>query len=434
VLLIGLGLWWTYAALAAVLPRAWQPVLASVLVGFLAVVTIFNGYIYFREVRDFEDRLHRREFMDNIATNIGPGRMVYLVYAPNRGDFIEIDSDTARFAAWGKTGAGREAGSYLRIPYTDLLPSILQQRGNYQEMRVVAEGPQYELGTDRRGVLNALERCFPGTTMQAGHYEVVYTLPGSALANPACTLEGQTQLLTPAPSATLPSGAPAALTWRVAQGSAREFGVEVQRRNDAVVIVEATGFQGPGWATDTRFIDGFTGPGFLLDLHYQAGAATQFVNVPAAGTYEIWVRAARRVNDDTHVFLDAGGGPREFARSGQAPLNQWAWESLGTVDLPAGSRSLMITKDYGTAGHMAMFVDKVILSADPTFKPEQRGEWDTVLDTTVQPTGGAEDRGPAPVLDAGRYRWRVQMRDGDRLIDNLGHEGLWTPYQDFTVR
>ena len=83
---------------------------------------------------------------------------------------------------------------------------------------------------------------------------------------------------------------------------------------------------------------------------------------------------------------------------------------------------------------MAMFVDKIILSRDPTFKPEERGEWDSVLDTTVASTGGAEQRGPAPMLDSGRYRWRVQMRDGDRLVDNLGRTGLWTPYQEFTVR
>jgi hypothetical protein len=434
VLLIGLGLWWTYAALAAALPRAWQPVLAAAFVGFLAVVTLFNSYIYFREVRDFEDRMHRREFMENVANNVAPGRMVYLAYAPNRGDFVEIDSDTARFAAWGKTGAGHEGGSYLRLPYADLLPSIFQQRGQYHEMRVVVEGPQYELGTDRRGVLSALERCFPGTTVQAGRYEVVYTLPGAALANPACTLDGQTQLVAPGPSATLPSGAPAPLAWRVVQGSAQQFGVEVQRRNDAIVIVEATSFSGPGWAVDTRFIDGFTGPGFLLDLHYRAEAATQHVQVPTAGTYEVWVRSARRVADDTHVFLDAGGDPREFSRPDATRLNQWVWESLGTMDLPAGPRSLTLTKDYGTAGHMAMFVDKVILSRDPTFKPEERGEWDTVLDSTVVATAGPEHRGPAPTLDPGSYRWRVQMRDGDRLIDNLGRTGLWTPYQEFTVR
>src|SRR5205807_1162390 len=100
-------------------PRAWQPALAGTLVAFLALVAVFNGYIYFREVRDFEDRLHRRELMDNVATSIGPGRMVYLVYQPNRGDFIEIDSDTERFAAWGQTGAGREEGSYIRTPYAD---------------------------------------------------------------------------------------------------------------------------------------------------------------------------------------------------------------------------------------------------------------------------------------------------------------------------
>ncbi|HLH22018.1 MAG TPA: hypothetical protein VK066_05820 [Chloroflexota bacterium] len=433
-LCVAIGLWWVYTALAASVPRAWQPGLATLLVGFLGIVTVFNGYIYFHEVDDFEDRLHRRALSDEIAAAIGPGKFLFLAYQPDRADFIDVEREPNRLAVWQRAPVGHEDAAYRQVPYADLLPSIFRLGSQYQAVTVIAAGPQYELGGDRREALNALERCFPGTTTETGRYEVIYTLPGTALANPACTLDGRAALLAPAAGATLPSGTPVGLAWRRAAGVAREFAVEVQRRNDAVLRVDATGFQGPGWATDTRFLDGFSGPGFLLDLSYQSGPATDVVDVPAAGAYEVWVRAARRVDDDTHVYLDAGDGPREFARAGTTRLNEWVWESLGTVDLPAGSRRLTLTKDYGTAPHMAMFVDKIILSRDLTFQPDDRSEWDTVLDATVPASDGDEYRGPAPLLDAGRYRWRVQMRDGDRLIDHLGHTGLWTPYQEFSVR
>jgi hypothetical protein len=83
---------------------------------------------------------------------------------------------------------------------------------------------------------------------------------------------------------------------------------------------------------------------------------------------------------------------------------------------------------------MAMFVDTVVLSRDPAFEPDGSGPWDTVLDTTVAATGADTYRAPGPPTDPGRYRWRVQMRDGDRLIDRLGQVGQWTPYQEFTIR
>jgi hypothetical protein len=170
-----------------------------------------------------------------------------------------------------------------------------------------------------------------------------------------------------------------------------------------------------------------------LQDDYQAGPATRQVEVPAAGTYEIWVRSLRRVADNTHVYLDVGSGPREFARPGATPLNQWVWESLGSEELPAGPRELTITKEYGTTYHVAIFIDEVVLSADPTFDPARQDFWDTVLDSARAATGAATSREVLPALPPGRYRWRVQLLDGQRLLDDDGQIGRWTAYSEFHV-
>jgi hypothetical protein len=80
-----------------------------------------------------------------------------------------------------------------------------------------------------------------------------------------------------------------------------------------------------------------------------------------------------------------------------------------------------------------MFVDQVILSADPSFHPRERGIWDTVLDRELAATPGGRQTTRLAEAPAGAYRWRLQLRDGDRLIDRLGRPGPWTQYQEFLV-
>ncbi len=430
--LAALGLWWCYRALAALAGRPGHRALGAGLCGFLGVLTVLNTYIYFHEVVDFEDRVHRRELADLIHASVGPGRLVYLAYQPNRGDFIDLEGPFNRFVVRGRVGIGREHDYYRQLPYTDLLPSIFQERERYGELRVIAEGPQAPLGTLRWQVLGALVRCFPGTTARTGQHVMLYTIPASALAAPACTVTASAQLVEPSPGARLPAAQPVALAWQVDQGSPSEFRVQVERRNERVLAIDAESFTGPHWSPETRYVDGFRGAGFLQD-DYQAGPATQQVEIPAEGTYAIWVRSLRRVADNTHVYLDVGTGPRELARPGATPLNQWVWESLGSEALPAGPRELTITKEYGTTYHVAIFIDEVVLSADPTFDPSQQDFWDPVLDRSRAATGATIHREALPALPPGRYRWRVQLLDGQRLIDDNGQTGRWTAYSEFHV-
>jgi 4-amino-4-deoxy-L-arabinose transferase-like glycosyltransferase len=433
-LLIAIGIWWAYTALRAAVPDAWRRGLAASLVGGLALVGLFNTYIYFREVRDFDDQVHRRELSDAAGAAAGPGRMVYLAYEPNRWDFIDLERHGPRLAVRGRVGVGQVDDHSAVLTYDDLLPRVLGDRGRYQEATVIAEGPEIPgLGQPRLEILAALERCFPAATRRLTKHLAIYTLPAPALASPACSMDARVQLLEPAPGATVPAGRPVQLGWRIEAGAPRQLRLQVERRNDLVTVIEAEQFRGHLWQPENRSVDHFSGSGFLVD-NYNAGTATFQVQVPEAGSYEVWARTYRRELDDTHAYLDLGNGPLEIARAEEARLNRWVWESLGRQTLPAGARELAISKDFGTSRQMALFVDAFVLSRDPTFDPERRGEWDSALDVELPATGGDTYQRDLPTAAPGHYRWRLQLLDGDRLIDARGRPGLWTAYQEFDVQ
>jgi hypothetical protein len=225
-------------------------------------------------------------------------------------------------------------------------------------------------------------------------------------------------------------------TWTAEQNRPAAARVQVERFNDRVLFAEAEAtLRGPNWSADNRFVGDFSGTGFLLD-DYRAGPAVGQIAVPAAGTYEVWVRSYRRARDDTHVLLDFGRGAVELARPDAARLDEWVWESLGRHDFAAGSATVTLTKDYGTASHMGIFVDALYLSRDEGFDPARQGLWDVVADSgplDLAASPSASFRWEAPAT-SDRYRWRVQLLDGERLVDALGRVGIWTPPQEFRVK
>jgi hypothetical protein len=186
-LLMAIALWGCYKVMAASLPRSWRPGLVTVLLGFLTVVTLFNTYIYFRELSTPDDRVHLREFTDLLAASVAPGRMVLLTGEPHIQEFIDSNQDNAEFAVRGAVGIGHERDVYRVVTYEELFGTLLTLRGQYSDLRVIAEGPKGSVGIKQQLILDALPRCFPGTAIDRLRYEVIYAIPSSALSDPQCT-------------------------------------------------------------------------------------------------------------------------------------------------------------------------------------------------------------------------------------------------------
>ena len=142
----------------------------------------------------------------------------------------------------------------------------------------------------------------------------------------------------------------------------------------ATVLVEAEQFQKlGGWVVDQQFMDEMGSPYLLAHgLGTPVADATTTVDLPAAGTYHIWVRTR-----DWVATWNAPGAPGKFQLvvNGQ-PLKEtfgtegaaWHWQSGGAVDLPAGKVTLALKDLTGFEGRC----DAIVLSTEKGFIPPNK--------------------------------------------------------------
>jgi hypothetical protein len=106
---------------------------------------------------------------------------------------------------------------------------------------------------------------------------------------------------------------------------------------------------------------------------------------------------------------------------------------LITTSLGAGAHTLTFTRTYGSDPHFSLFLDAVALSSDPSFDPNTTALWSTAFDSG-EVMSSALDYTLAEGLPAGRYRWRVGVFEGERLVSWQGQRGIQMPDAEFTVR
>jgi hypothetical protein len=148
------------------------------------------------------------------------------------------------------------------------------------------------------------------------------------------------------------------------------------------------------------------------------------------------------VLDETQPYLVIDGTDRRpFGTPPSGQLYRWVWEDLGQMYLAFGAHVLTLEKSYGPPPHSAIFVDAMILSGDEGFNPNiqtlwyQVASWEGVSADVLIWDGSAyacEDCSGLQ-LPAGEYRWRVQVRDDDRLVGPYGELGIWSDFASFRV-
>ena len=122
--------------------------------------------------------------------------------------------------------------------------------------------------------------------------------------------------------------------------------------------------------------------------------------------------------------------PVEIATT-QTALNTWVWQTTGDWRLEPGPHRVTLSRTYGTDPHRSIFIDAVVLSADPAFDPNSHFPWTVALDTGQQPA--IKSYTLPQGLPPGQYRWRVEVYDDERLVNGLGQPGVSTPSREFSV-
>jgi hypothetical protein len=137
------------------------------------------------------------------------------------------------------------------------------------------------------------------------------------------------------------------------------------------VFVEAESFTSHGgWSLDTA-VTHVVGSPYLLahGLGKPVADATTRVNIPAAGSWRVWVRTKDWVapwkapGTPGRFRLGINGRPlaTEFGTKGA----DWAWQEGGAVELPAGEATLALRDLTGFDGRC----DAILLSNDKNFTP-----------------------------------------------------------------
>ena len=122
-----------------------------------------------------------------------------------------------------------------------------------------------------------------------------------------------------------------------------------------------------GWTLDTQFVH-LMGSGYLLatGVGTPVEDATTTIDVPAAGSFRVWVRARNWVREQApgrfQLVLNGRVLDKVF---GAADSADWLWESAGDIDLPAGKATLVLRDLTGYYGRC----DALVLTTDKGYEP-----------------------------------------------------------------
>lgn len=408
---------------------------------FAMALVAVSWQIYFDEVLDPVDRQQRREMLDVVSAAAEASDMVLLPYVPASGDTLDLEIEGVRFAVGGQRGLRNADEHYQLIPYDSLLTSISKE----QQSDPLAIVYHKTIGSDpeaRARMMETVTQCYSNHEVQIGEFFDLITIHPLESAASRCysfsvTAQSPTGSLPPSLAEEL------AFRWEGAQGKQRSFRLTLERMRDGVQLLEAEDvFAGPRWYEDLRFGPGHSGRSFLID-DWGAGRAEAMVLVPEDGQYWVWVRFNQRVLTDAQAFFYVDGRQSPFGTAGPEELDTWVWQALGPFNLTQGEHTLGVEKSYGQDPHYGLFLDSVVISSDENFDPDNNGPWQMVFDSHETESPESNFMLDAATKDCavctsdglrpGRYRWRVQVFDGERLVDALGDRGVWSGYVELQI-
>jgi hypothetical protein len=186
---------------------------------------------------------------------------------------------------------------------------------------------------------------------------------------------------------------------------------------------------GNGWGGEARYAAGYTGDGYFFDDVIATTIAVE-ADVPASGSYDLWLRTYRRAADDTRRFLTIEGEDEaEVSPPSAAPLNEWVWERFGPYQVEGDKLRFALRRE---GRGPALFIDSMYLSRSGAFDPLRESAWLTAIEETLAPGAGNQHvfdlKGK---LGPGVYRWRVTAL-GEGVVDGLGGR-LVSDTREFTV-
>ncbi|EIP97425.1 hypothetical protein OpiT1DRAFT_01865 [Opitutaceae bacterium TAV1] len=206
------------------------------------------------------------------------------------------------------------------------------------------------------------------------------------------------------------------------------FGLSAATPAPRTLLVLAGEFQFTGgWLQETR--GGSFGPRILRASGSDLNAFTA-INVSSADNYTVWVRAVDFVHtrQGDRRYAVAINGARLPGEAGRHGRDEWAWEKLGTLPLPAGDTAIElidVTRFYGRCDALLFTTDATL---DPNalsraallrhrvtplvLKPAPVSGPPRIADNVRATAGHAAPATPVATLAGDRIRIRFVSQDG----------------------
>lgn len=424
------------ALLSLASARVWVPrLVTAALAVCLAVIIASDGFVLTQQLNTLPDWLKRRALVDTIKSSIQNVPLTLLPVTRSADDFIWGNNGVLKFIAYSATRDSKADKRFRVLTFNELPGALGSLSDKYDSVSIVYDRQLGEAHQIAGATINTLQRCYGDVKKRTGSFFTVYTIDRKALQAPNCYSLTDLSADSPAPGDLVPANRPVTFEWSADSDRPTAYRVQVERRNPKLVWVEGENFpRENGWMFEAKMdhYPGFSGSGYILDDVRSQPTSVQ-AQIPQAGNYQVWVRSLRGAKEGHRNFLSVGGQTFEFARADGAPLQQWNWEMVGQVDLQAGETGITLSREYGKEGWKPVLIDAVFLSADPEFDPNENDLWTQVLDSgqiESHDTSYVLDKGLAP----GAYRWRVQLLDGDKLVDAGGKKGIWSDKVEFQVQ
>ena len=268
-------------------------------------------------------------------------------------------------------------------------------------------------------VADTLYRCFPGGELWEGEYFDRYSLESSVSTNPSCLpvrlkigvqdKDGNTPFPT--------------VTWSLSNGTASSVSLLCDRGRDDVFRVEAEDLtKGAGWKENIAFVEGWTGRGYLADNFGSQDTSYSFDLFASQQVYG-WVRYYKRQEDNFPAYMNLSEQSFPFADVPPERLNSWIWERVGPFDLDEWDHRWTISRPYDGQPEkfMALFIDSVIFTTDPSFSPEHDSAWHPTIDSEYNLSKNYDQGAIVLELPPGQYRCRISVESDLPLVDSHGN-------------
>ncbi len=395
------------------LGKTLQPLFVTIALVILIWLPLMNLYIYFNETFDGQDRQVRREIGEMAGAASGMDSLLVLPTVPHGNEPLNNEYQMIELFMLAKIPTEQIQNSYKYVALDDLMPALphgLTERPNLEIILDKVSGGDRE---KRDQLAKTLQRCYPKGSLVEGYFFDRYSLPASALAEPACI----------SASLTLQVDSKQQLNWALSQSAVTSLSLQCEAQSvDHIWLETETLPPPPGWQAETAFASGWNGAGFMLDNYSSVPIVYEFEASTARPIY-VWARTLKRAPDNSPLHIKINEQEGLVSQATGDKLNQWIWERVGPFDVTAGINTLTIARPYvdNPSSFMAIFTDTLVITPDANFQPEQNH----YLPLPVQHFRFASARSQGQLtldLKPGTYQCHASVDGGQKLVDNYGHE------------